>query len=95
MGAVRYEWDPAKRIENLAKHRVDFRTADFIDWAAAIVDPDLRRDYGETRFVAYAPVDTRLHVLTFTPRNGLYRIISFRKANRREQATYAARMAER
>ena len=95
MEPISYEWDEAKRVENLEKHSIDFMAAHRIDWSVAIVDPDLRRDYGEARFTAYVPIGPRLHALTFTPRDGAYRIISFRKANRREQAAYVARMAGR
>lgn len=95
MQPLHFEWDPAKRAENLDKHGVDFMAARTLDWPTAIIDPDLRCDYREARFTAYARLGSRLHVLVFTPRKNAYRIISFRKANRREQAAYAARMAQR
>ncbi|MFT3974248.1 MAG: BrnT family toxin [Amaricoccus sp.] len=89
MSEVSYEWDPAKRLENLAKHGVDFTAAHVFDWDTAVVFEDGRKDYGEARFLAYGYVSTRLHAVVFTDRAGIYRIISFRKANRREQAAYA------
>ena len=56
----------------------------------AVVVIDKRRFYGEERRMAYGPVDGRLYALVYTLRGDRRRIISFRKANRREQATYAA-----
>jgi uncharacterized DUF497 family protein len=93
MAKLRYEWDGAKRGENLEKHGIDFMAVAGFDWSLAIVVPDRRYDYGENRLVAYGPLHGRLHALVFTQRTGVRRIISFRKANRREQATYTARMA--
>lgn len=79
-----YEWDEAKRQANFAKHGVDFATAEGFDWDTALVMPDLRRDFGEPRFVAFGFIDRRLRSLIFTPRGGKARIISLRKANPRE-----------
>jgi uncharacterized DUF497 family protein len=95
MQPARYEWDEAKRIENLEKHGIDFTAAYGFDWSLAIVNPDERFPYGEARFVAHGPLDGRLYALVFTPRDDATRIISFRKANRREQATYAAAILAR
>lgn len=93
MARLHYQWDEVKRVENLEKHGADFMAVADFDWSAAIVVPDVRRDYGESRFIAYGPLNGRLHALVFTQRTGARRIISFRKANRREQATYTDRMA--
>ena len=45
---------------------------------------DARRDYGEARLRVMAWLDGRLHAAVVTPRGADLRIISFRKANRRE-----------
>ena len=82
------EWDEAKRIANLLKHEVDFRASDEWEWDAALVFTDKRKDYGELRFIAYVPVDGRLHVVIFTKRNDTRRLISARKANMREIRFY-------
>ena len=95
MTAARYEWDEAKRVENLEKHGIDFMAAYAFDWSRAIVIPDERVPYGEERFAAYGPLDGRLYVLVFTPRDDASRIMSFRKANRREQAAYTATVLAR
>jgi uncharacterized DUF497 family protein len=90
MGAIRYEWDETKRVENLGKHGVDFEAILRFDWSMSIARPDRRFVYGEERIVAFAPIDGRLHAAVYTSRGDTRRIISLRKANRREQATYAA-----
>ena len=79
-----WDWDEAKRQANLAKHGVDFAMADGFDWSSATNEPDLRRDYGEERFKAVGFIGERLHVAIYTPRGGVRRLISLRKANGRE-----------
>ena len=83
-----YKWDEAKRIANMVKHGQDFEAARRFDWAIALQWPDIRKDYGETRWLAYGKIDGRLHLLVFTGRNNQTRVISLRKANAKEQATY-------
>lgn len=80
-----WTWDEGKRQANLAKHGVDFaRVAEF-DWASATVEPDERQDYGELRLKALGRIGGRLYVMAFTRRQGETRVISLRKANKREQ----------
>jgi uncharacterized DUF497 family protein len=44
--------------------------------------------YGEKRFVATGFIGDRLHVMAFTVRSEVIRIISLRKANERERKEY-------
>ena len=83
---MEFEWDEAKRAANLDKHGVDFADAAGLDWAGARTLSHLRGD--ELRFRSFAYLGTRLHVIIWTPRNGRKRIISFRKANRRERQAH-------
>lgn len=62
-----------------------------MDFDAAIVVPDDRRDYGEARFQAVGPIRGRLHVLAFTMRGDTLRAISLRRANRSEVRRYDER----
>ena len=82
---MRFEWDARKADANLAKHGVSFESVREFDWSQAIIRRDDRRDYGEVRWIALAPIRNRIHVLVFTLRSGRVRVISLRKANRREQ----------
>lgn len=77
-------FDPAKDAQNIAKHGVSLARAADMDWSEAVILTDDRRDYGEVRYCAFGPIDGRLHVLTFTVRDGQIRAISLRKANQRE-----------
>jgi uncharacterized protein len=81
-------WDENKRLKNLANHGVDFRDLEGVDWEQALVFEDRRKDYGETRLIAVAPLGNRLHVVVYVERDGERRIISARKANSREVAFY-------
>jgi uncharacterized DUF497 family protein len=86
---VEIEYDPVKDRINLAKHRISLAAAADIDLDNAIIIEDTRFDYGEARFLAYAPIAGRLHVLWFTMRGSVVRVIGLRRANRRERTKYA------
>lgn len=86
-----WDWDEAKRQHNLRKHGIDFAEAAAFDWLTAHIEPDNRQDYGEERLGAFGHLHGRLYVLTFTRRDGRVRIISLRKANKREQRKWASR----
>ena len=83
-----YEWDDDKNKANKARHRVAFEEAEQFDWEGALVAPDDRQDYGESRFVVVGYIGNRLHVLAFTERADKVRVISLRKANKREEKRY-------
>ena len=81
-------FDPDKDASNQAKHGVSLADAGLIDWNAALVWADERKAYGETRLVALAPIDDRLFCCVYVERDGQRRIISLRKANKREVMFY-------
>jgi uncharacterized DUF497 family protein len=83
-----YEWDPAKRLSNIAKHAgIDFVSVRDFEWSAA---QTVRNDRGgEVRYSSIGYIGPRLHVVIYTVRDGARRIISLRKANKREEASYA------
>lgn len=85
---MRYEWDENKRIWTLLKHDVDFIDAEKFQWNSAKVTIDDRHTYNEERYVAIGFIEDRLHVMAFTLRDGSIRIISLRKANKREVDNY-------
>src|SRR5215510_14557505 len=49
---------------------------------------DERRDYGEGRYRALGRIGDRLYAVVFTIRPDEFHVISFRRANRREEALY-------
>jgi len=85
---MEFEWDEAKRQNNLKKHGMDFEDAQLLFNDEALVVPDLRRDYGEPRFILINLLANRLAVVVFTFRGQKTRIISMRKANERERNRY-------
>ena len=86
--SVTYGWDENKREANIAKHGVDFAHAEWFDWSLAFIVPDARRNYGEPRYIAFGPINGRLHAMVFTTRSSTIRIIGLRKANPREEKRY-------
>jgi uncharacterized protein len=81
-------YDPQKSTLNLDKHGVSLELANAIDWDFALVKPDTRKDYGESRMIGYAPIQDRLYNIVFVDRGAYRRIISLRKANSREVEYY-------
>ena len=83
-----YEWDAAKAEANLAKHGIRFERAHDFEWDSAIERIDDREDYGELRMVALGFIGRRLHILIYTARQNVIRVISLRRANKREEQAY-------
>lgn len=80
------EYDPAKNDRNIRERALSFdRAADF-DFTTAVFINEIRK--GELRRVAVGYLDRRLHVLCFIPKAESIRVISFRKANKREAKKY-------
>jgi hypothetical protein len=86
---VGFERDPQKAAENLAKHGV--RVADgvvVLEDPLAFTIPDSSSD-AEDRFVTIGTDEQRrILVVTYTWRNDSVRLISVRRATRRERRTY-------
>lgn len=85
---MRIEWDEPKRTKTLAERGLDFADVALIDWDEALTLEDARQDYQETRFVTFAQIRGRLCVIAWCYRNGALRVISMRKANKREVKRY-------
>ena len=85
---MRIELDPAKDASNQLKHGVSLAMAAELDWDAAWVWLDDRVDYNEMRMIALAPKTHILYYVAFVDRGAVRRIISLRRANRREVKHY-------
>jgi uncharacterized DUF497 family protein len=81
-------FDSRKDAANIVKHGVSLAKAKEFDWKNAYYETDDRRDYGEHRVIATGLLSGRIHVMIFTQRMSVYRIISLRKANARERKKY-------
>lgn len=86
---MQIEFDPTKNASNERKHGVSLGLAAELEWDTLRSRTDTRRDYGEARQIGYAIAGQRLYCVVFVDRaGGLRRIISLRKANSREVASY-------
>jgi uncharacterized DUF497 family protein len=86
---VEITFDPLKDDVNFAKHGVSLGLAAEFEWESAVTWPDTRKNYGEPRMACLGYVGLRIYAMVFTDRAGERRIISLRKANRREVKRYA------
>lgn len=86
---MNFEWDEAKSDACFQERGFDFAYA-----ARAFLDPnrvvqlDTRHSYGEERYQLMGAIEHRIFVVVYTPRRGAIRIISARKANKREAIHY-------
>lgn len=85
---MKIEFDPAKDEANQTKHGVSLSMAVELDWEAALVWVDERFEYNETRMIALAPKTGILYYVAFVDRGKVRRVISLRRANRREVKHY-------
>lgn len=83
------EFDEAKSARNLKERGIRFGRFADIDVDTAVTIEDKRRPYGEQRLRVLAFIDGRLHAAVITPRGDRIRVISLRRANKREERTYA------
>jgi hypothetical protein len=81
-------FDPIKDTQNIELRGLSFERATEFEFASAWIIVDDRKDYGETRYQAMGFLEERLHALVFTETLVGIRVISFRKANQREERLY-------
>lgn len=87
-----FEWDTAKDRSNQTKHAISFHQA-----IAVFADPDLivldatRGREEEVRLKAIGRIEGQLFVVVFTECGSASRIISARRANRKEERIYGSR----
>ncbi|UCD28820.1 MAG: BrnT family toxin [Planctomycetota bacterium] len=88
-----FEWDEDKADQNLKKHDVSFHEAKTVfndPFAITIHDPDHSDD--EDRYIDIGlSFKGRLIVVLYTERGNTIRIISSRRATKREQRDYEER----
>lgn len=85
---MKVDFDSIKNERNIRERQLAFERVAEVDFNTALVFPDTRKAYGETRYIALCYLDHRLHVLCFTETEKGIRVISFRKANTREANRY-------
>ena len=82
------EWDNNKAASNLIKHKIDFEDAKNIFLDPNRLEREDKRDYNEPRIQVIGIVNQVVLFVVYTKRNGRYRIISARRANRNERRQY-------
>jgi hypothetical protein len=83
------EFDEAKSARNLRERGIGFDRFADIDLERALSIDDNRKDYGEQRLRVLGTIDGNVYVAVVTPRGERIRVISLRRANKREERTYA------
>ncbi len=84
-----FEWDEEKDQINRSKHGIALQrgAAIFLD-DNRLTKIDHRFDYQEVRYITLGLVENRVYVAVYTMRGDAIRLISVRKANKREKAQY-------
>jgi len=84
-----FVWDEKKNRSNFAKHKIRFEDAMHIFNGIMLTRQDKRRDYGEIRHLSLGDAGSEtILAVTHTDRTGKIRIISARKAKRKERKMY-------
>ena len=86
---LKFEWDQKKNTANIIKHGVSFREADkvFLD-PKCIEKYDIKHSFSEDRWKVIGLSGSIVYTVIFTRRNGKIRIISVRKADKKEIERY-------
>ena len=85
----KFEWDEAKNIENIRKHRIDFADVPAMFDQPMLIQLDNRSDYGEERWIGIGFLFSSVAVVVWAERlSNTVRIISVRKANRYERQQF-------
>ena len=86
---MNYQWDPRKAASNLRKHGIDFADAVGVfedEWGLTLREDEIE---GEHRFVTLGTDFLGgVIVVAYTDRGDSIRIISARRATRRERRSY-------
>jgi uncharacterized DUF497 family protein len=86
---MKFEWDSAKNIANIRKHNIDFNDAIAIFKHTVISSIDTRDNYGEERWISIGHMQCLTIVIVYVEYvNDIIRIISARKATKREKQYY-------
>ena len=92
----KFEWDEAKNRANLRKHGLDFADAEEMFRGGFFYEPDTREDYGENRWTGLGMIRERIAHVVFVERGmETVRVISLRKASRRECKEYEKAIQDR
>jgi len=93
---MNFDWDEAKRLENIWKHGIDFVDIPEVFDGPMLVHVDTRHEYGEDRWVGMGFLRSIVAVVVYVEweDNDTIRIISARKATRNENNNFQKRLAD-
>src|SRR6266851_3889077 len=88
--SLEFEWDEDKAASNLRKHKVPFEEAAtvFVDAFAAIFDDEVHSEEEQREIIIGHSAENRLLLVSFTERAEAIRIISARRATKKEHRDY-------
>lgn len=82
-------FDPKKSAANAVARGLPFDKVEEFDWSSALVVEDMRFVYPERRFQALGDLGGVLRMVVFAVVDDDIRVISLRRASRKERASYA------
>ncbi|MDH0300412.1 MULTISPECIES: BrnT family toxin [unclassified Pseudomonas] len=93
---MRFEWDEEKNLLNIRKHGVDFNDVPEMFRHPMLALWDERFDYEEARWISMGGINAWVSVVAYTERQGdAIRVISARRATRREVTRYVETIPKR
>jgi len=85
---VAFTWSDAKRESNRVRHRLDFADAVIVSAGVTFTFEDTRFCYDERRYITLGLLRGKPVCIVHTEYANQIRLISFRKATRREAEIY-------
>jgi uncharacterized DUF497 family protein len=85
---MQFEWSDSKHAKTLRERGIGFDDGVRIFAGRVVIWEDSRRDYGEERFRAVGETEGVVLHVVYTLRGEVVRIISVRRANRKETAAW-------
>ena len=80
--------DPNQSRANYFKHGIVLEFAQYLDWTKEVVWQDVRYSYNEVRMSGLVPLEGKVYAVVYVVRAEFTRMISLRKANKREAKHY-------
>ena len=86
----KYSWNPEKREMNIKERGLDFvlLAEDIFSSPDLVIRPDIRREYDEDRFLAFALVEGKRLCLCFAPREDKIHLITIFKMHKKQWEAY-------
>ena len=85
---MHFTCDPNKSRANYFKHGIVLEFAQYLDWTKKVVWQDVRYNYNEVRMSGLVPLEGKVYAVVYVLHAEFTRMISLRKANKREAKHY-------